>query len=72
MGGTLSLSAESVEWMERLGANPGWTVVGDAWPSECFRALIWLGLVERDGDEPRFRLTDAGAWAMINEMIEVA
>lgn len=70
MADRIPLSLESVEWMRDLAQAGDWTRVEDAWPSECFRPLLWLGLVERDGDEPVFRLTELGSWALGADMIE--
>ena len=65
-GSGLQLSAESVEYMRALRPDASWTHVEEAWPSECFRPLIWMGLIERRGDDSVFRLTELGQWALDN------
>lgn len=71
---SLQLSTDAVEWMRALGtdANDGWVRAEEVWPCECFRPLLWMGLVERCGDEPVFRLTDLGEWALENFIEEVS
>jgi hypothetical protein len=68
MTDTLPLSGESVRWMQRLAREheAGVALVSfvDVQPSECFRPLIWMGLVERE--DILFRLTDLGWWALAN------
>lgn len=65
---TLPLSGESVEWMQRLAreheAGNAWVSFEDVAPSECFRPLVWMELVERA--DISFRLTDLGWWALAN------
>jgi hypothetical protein len=62
----LELSHESVEWMQRLAreheAGHDWVSFEDVAPSEYFRPLLWLGLVEQN--DISFRLTDFGWWAL--------
>lgn len=64
----LPLSGDSVEWMQRLAHEHEegvvWVSFIDVKPSECFRPLLWIGLVEQN--DISFRLTDFGWWALAN------
>lgn len=65
---SLPLSGESVRWMQRLAreheTGREWVSFEDVAPSECFRPLVWMTLVEQD--DICFRLTDLGWWALGN------
>ena len=67
----LLLSGESVEWMQRLAreheAADAWVSFEDVAPPECFRPLLWLGVVEQE--DISFRLTDLGWWALGNFIV---
>jgi hypothetical protein len=70
---SLPLSGESVAWMQRLAreheAGAEWVSFTEVAPSECFRPLLWMGLVEQD--DISFRLTDTGWWALANVIEDV-
>jgi hypothetical protein len=73
MAESLPLSGESVAWMQRLAREhergQEWVSFAKVAPSECFRPLLWMGLVEQD--DISFRLTGDGWWALANVIEDV-
>jgi hypothetical protein len=70
---SLPLSGDSVAWMQHLArkheSGHGWVSFTEVAPSECFRPLVWMGLVEQN--DVSFRLTDDGWWALGNLIEDV-
>lgn len=64
---SIELSTDAVEWLEALAREPGFVSANDLQPCECFRPLVWMGLVEHDGVS--FRLSDLGRWALTTRYI---
>lgn len=58
----IALSRDAVTWLYELAWRVGWVSANEVAPCECFRPLIWMGLVEQD--DVSFRITDLGAFAL--------
>ena len=64
----IPLTSDAVAWLDALARAPGYISANELQPCECFKPLIWFGLVEQL--DASFRLTDLGRWALTLGMIE--